>query len=303
MNKNELILYTQLLSDIKQRVRQSQHRTVLSANAEMIAMYWDVGRMIDNRQKAEGWGTGVIPRLANDLKNELPELKGFSERNIKRMLRFYREYPLMQQATAIVPQPAALLSDAADNGTEIVPQPAALLSSPEILLGIPWFHHVVLFEKIKDIPTRMWYARHTIEQGWSRDVLTAQIKSQAHQRQGAAITNFGDKLPAMHVQLATSRFAVVATKWWQVIAMKWRQVVATGASPWFVPQPRFSVPKGRHERVLEQGSCRPFGTHRRGVVWSTGLRPWLHPAVPLGLNRIHSKPKACSAAMCTEAHQ
>jgi len=174
VSKDELILYTQLLSDIKQRVRQSQHRAVLSANAEMIAMYWDVGRMIENRQKAEGWGTGVIPRLVGDLKNELPELKGFSERNIKRMLRFYREYPLLQQST------------------EIVPQPAALLNSPEILLGIPWFHHVVLFEKIKDIPTRMWYARQTIEQGWSRDVLTAQIKSQVHQRQGAAITNFGD---------------------------------------------------------------------------------------------------------------
>ena len=192
MSKNELILYTQLLSDIKQRVRQSQHRAVLSANAEMIAMYWDVGRMIENRQKAEGWGTGVIPRLAGDLKNQLPELKGFSERNIKRMLRFYREYPLMQQSTAIVPQAAALLAQVEKDGIEIVPQPAALLNSPEILLGIPWFHHVVLFEKIKDIPTRMWYARQTIEQGWSRDVLTAQIKSQAHQRQGAAITNFGN---------------------------------------------------------------------------------------------------------------
>ncbi len=203
MSKSELILYTQLLSDIKQRVRQSQHRAVLSANAEMIAMYWDVGRMIENRQKAEGWGTGVIPRLAGDLKNELPELKGFSERNIKRMLRFYREYPLLQQSTEIVPQPAALLAQVEKDGIEIVPQPAALLNSPEILLGIPWFHHVVLFEKIKDIPTRMWYARQTIEQGWSRDVLTAQIKSQAHQRQGAAITNFGDKLPAMHALLAT----------------------------------------------------------------------------------------------------
>ena len=98
----------------------------------------------------------------------------------------------MQQSTAIVPQPAALLAEIVKDGIEIVPQPAALLNSPEILLGIPWFHHVVLFEKVKNIHTLMWYARQTIEQGWSRDVLTAQIKSQAHQRQRAAITNFGD---------------------------------------------------------------------------------------------------------------
>jgi len=242
VNKNELILYTQLLSDIKQRVRQSQHRAVLSANAEMIVMYWDIGRMIENRQKAEGWGTGVIPRLASDLKNELPELKGFSERNIKRMLRFYREYPLMQQATAKVPQPAALLVDAAD--TEIVPQTAALLSSPEILLGIPWFHHVVLFEKIKDIPTRMWYARQTIEQGWSRDVLTAQIKSQAQQRQGAAIINFGDKLPAMHAQLATSRFAVVATKWPHLFGHEVAAGCSHGREPVVRSQTAFFSPEG-----------------------------------------------------------
>jgi predicted nuclease of restriction endonuclease-like (RecB) superfamily len=222
MNKEELTLYTQLLTDIKERVRQSQHRALLSANAEMIVMNWDIGRMIDSRQKTEGWGTGVIPRLANDLKNVLPELKGFSERNIKRMLRFFREYPFLQQAAAIVPQPAALLTQAGIDRSKLVPQAAALLNShdfpgesseqrsvtqlapsPSVLLGIPWFHHVVLFEKIKDIPTRMWYARQTMEQGWSRDVLTAQIKSQAHHRQGAAITNFGDKLPVMHAQLAT----------------------------------------------------------------------------------------------------
>ncbi len=110
MNKDELILYTQLLSDIKQRVRQSQHRAVLSANAEMVVMYWDIGKMIDNRQKTEGWGTAVIPRLTVDLKNELPDEKGFLERNIKRMLRFYREYPDLQLMIAQkVPQPVAQL--------------------------------------------------------------------------------------------------------------------------------------------------------------------------------------------------
>ena len=109
--KNELALYRDLLRNIKIRVRQGQHRAALSANAEMIAMYWDIGRMIAARQKEEGWGTGVIPRLAADLKNELPEEKGFSERNIKRMLRFFREYSYLE---AKVPQAAALLCQSKD---------------------------------------------------------------------------------------------------------------------------------------------------------------------------------------------
>ncbi|MDD4270060.1 MAG: DUF1016 N-terminal domain-containing protein [Thermoguttaceae bacterium] len=66
---------------------------ILSVNAELVRLYWDIGRIIHERQHREGWGAGVIPRLAPHLKNELPDLKGFSERNIGHMIAFYREYP------------------------------------------------------------------------------------------------------------------------------------------------------------------------------------------------------------------
>ena len=85
-------LYATLLADIKQRVRRAQVRAMLAVNAELIRLYWDIGRVIDVRQQQEGWGAGVIPRLARDLHNDLPEEKGFSERNIKQMLACYREY-------------------------------------------------------------------------------------------------------------------------------------------------------------------------------------------------------------------
>lgn len=212
--KNELALYRDLLRNIKIRVRQGQHRAALSANAEMIAMYWDIGRMIAARQKEEGWGTGVIPRLAADLKNELPEEKGFSERNIKRMLRFFREYSYLEakvpQAAALLPpfvakggtQPAPSIVES-PAGSQIVPQPATQsVLPPEILFGLPWFHHVILIEKLKDLPIRYWYARQALEQGWSRDTLTAQIKNRAHDRQGAAITNFASTLPEAHAAIA-----------------------------------------------------------------------------------------------------
>ena len=98
--------YAVLLKDIKDRIIQAQARAVLSANAELVRLYWDIGRMIDGHQKQEGWGAAVIPRLARELKNELPEEKGFSERNIKRMLAFSRAYP---GPTSIVPLAAAQL--------------------------------------------------------------------------------------------------------------------------------------------------------------------------------------------------
>ena len=90
--KEDLKNYNTLLHDIKQRVRQGQLRASLSANAEMLAAYWDIGRMIHERQQIEGWGAKVIPRLASDLKNELSGIKGFSARNIARMVSFHLKY-------------------------------------------------------------------------------------------------------------------------------------------------------------------------------------------------------------------
>jgi hypothetical protein len=86
---SDLIFYRDLLGDIKRCIRQAQNKAFLSINAEMITMYWDIGRIIFQRQKTEGWGAGVIPRLSRDLHNELPEQKGFSERNIKFMVQLY----------------------------------------------------------------------------------------------------------------------------------------------------------------------------------------------------------------------
>jgi len=89
---SDLVFYRGLLNEIKDRIRQAQIRATVSPNAEMILMYWDIGRMIHQRQQMEGWGAGIIPRLARDIRNELPEVKGFSERNIGYMVRFFREY-------------------------------------------------------------------------------------------------------------------------------------------------------------------------------------------------------------------
>ena len=114
--------FATLLADVKGRIQAAQTRAVLAVNAELVRLYWDIGRIIDDRQQREGWGAAVIPRLAKELKNELPELKGFSERNIGRMIAFCREY---RDPTAFLPQPAAKME------TEtILPQPAA---------EIPWF--------------------------------------------------------------------------------------------------------------------------------------------------------------------
>ena len=241
--------YPALLEGIKQRIHAARVRATLAANAELIRLYWDIGRAIDQRQQREGWGAGVIPRLARDIRNDLPEVKGFSERNIKRMLAFCRAYgdlsTIVPQAAAqlpeassralppaILPQPAAKLKRAAKvpqpvaqlksasgrtSVSPILPQPAAKLKRaakvPQpaaqlqafdgaVLLALPWFHHVLLMEKIKDLPTRLWYMQQAVAQGWSRSVLALMIDNRAHARQGRAVTNFDQQLPPPQSDMA-----------------------------------------------------------------------------------------------------
>jgi len=188
--------YPKLLCDVRQRIAQSRVRAALSVNRELIRLYWEIGRLIVQRQEREGWGTYVIGRLAADLRVEFPDLSGFSRTSLFRMRAFYLGYTKrvrdVSQATGQSPG-------------GIVSQLARQLdgeSLPEYVAEIPWFHNVVLIEKLKDPIERLWYAQKTTEHGWSRAVLVHQIESDLYGRQGRAITNFEQTLPSPQSDLA-----------------------------------------------------------------------------------------------------
>ena len=185
--------FAALLADVKQRIQTAQIRAMLAVNSELVRLYWDIGRLIDLRQKQEGWGAGVIPRLAAELKNEMPEIKGFSERNIGRMISFYRDYP---EPESILPPPVAKLTQHYDCQSimPIVQLPVTQLTDA-CLWRIPWIHHVVLMEKIRSRADRLWYMDQILANGWSRNLLVMQIDMHAHKRQGKIKSNFAQVLP------------------------------------------------------------------------------------------------------------
>ncbi len=195
--------YAGLLADIKTRIQAAQTRAVLAVNAELVRLYWEIGHLLNERQAAEGWGAAVIPRLAGDIHNELPEVKGFSERNLKRMLAFFRAYP---DAGALVPQAVApVRAKATGKVPQAVAQIPANPSSPQavaktpgdsLIWQVPWGHHALLLEKVKPLPARRWYIEQTLVQGWSRNTLMLMVDSAAHTRQGASTSNFTLRLPA-----------------------------------------------------------------------------------------------------------
>ena len=195
--------YKNLLSEIKSRVRKAQNRLATVANTELLSLYWDIGGLLVDRQKMEGWGTGVLRRLATDLKNELSDQQGYSERNLKLMTQFYREYPglfeIGQQAVAQLSDSTASRRSRAGRDALKGQQPVADIHA--LARTLSWTVNILLIQKIKDLEIRKWYMRACIEQGWGRDILAVMIKSHAHKRQGESVTNFDMRLPEPHAKL------------------------------------------------------------------------------------------------------
>lgn len=176
--------YREFLEGLKRRIRTAQVKAVLAANRELIRLYWDIGRTIVERQRSEGWGKSVIDRLALDLAKAFPGIEGFSASNLWRMRAFFVAYTAgstnLAQAVRDLPEP-------------VPPGPVS---------DIPWGHNVALLERLSDSIVRFWYARMTIEHGWSRAVLLHHIESHLYERQGKAVTNFKATLPPLQSDLA-----------------------------------------------------------------------------------------------------
>jgi predicted nuclease of restriction endonuclease-like (RecB) superfamily len=98
--------YATILSEIKKRIQTERLRIVINANSAMIMLYWDIGRLILDRQKQEGWGAKVIDRLSADLRDAYPDMRGLSSRNLKYMRAFAASWPqkeIVQEPLAQIP--------------------------------------------------------------------------------------------------------------------------------------------------------------------------------------------------------
>jgi predicted nuclease of restriction endonuclease-like (RecB) superfamily len=176
--------YPQFLAQIKARIGAARTRAALAVNSELIRLYWEIGHEILEREQREGWGSGVINRLASDLRREFPGITGFSRSNLKYMRAFAEAWPTGEGDNSIGQQPVGQLP--CKSRTSIVQQPVGQL---------PWGQNIALLTKLKDREIRLWYATQAIDNGWSRKILEAQIATDLKGRQGRALTSFDHALP------------------------------------------------------------------------------------------------------------
>ena len=183
--------YRDWLIDIKQRVQSAQLKAATAVNTALLEFYWTLGADIVEKQKNTAWGSGFLKQLSENLMAEFPDMKGFSKRNLEHIRRWY----LFYSKTDIIAKQAASQLGGAFDITKRQP-PVAKLTQ------IPWWHNVVIVQKCDTVEKAMFYVGKTIENNWSRSVLTHQIESDLFARQGQAITNFETTLPAPQSDLA-----------------------------------------------------------------------------------------------------
>lgn len=157
--------YSEFIKEIISDIKKQKIQTFLNANSDMILLYWRIGKCVLEKQNNEGWGAKVIDRMATDIKENFPDMSGFSPRNIKYMRKFAEIYPDVEFVQGVIAQ-------------------------------IPWSTNICLMEKLQDNDARKWYAQKVIENGWSKTILDLQIQSRLIERQGKAVSNFDKVLPS-----------------------------------------------------------------------------------------------------------
>ncbi|MDR0232790.1 MAG: PDDEXK nuclease domain-containing protein [Dysgonamonadaceae bacterium] len=202
--------YKKWLTDIKKRIKQTQIKAAIKVNTELLRLYWDLGEEIVEKQLKSQWGDTVIRQLSSDLREEFPNVQGFSERNLlyaKQLYSFYnQEDKILQQVVAVLPKKQIpitqqVVAQLPDKQTSIVQQVAGQLENHPIF-QIPWGHNLLIITKCQSIKEALFYVQKTIQNGWSRSMLTHHLELNLYEREGKAVTNFASTLPAPQSDLA-----------------------------------------------------------------------------------------------------
>lgn len=175
--------YREWISEVSKRFHQSQIKAAVKVNDEMLRFYWQLGKELHDRKDKFSYGQSFYKTISRDLRRELPDVKSFSETNLRYMQKF-----------------AELYSEVSN-----LPQLGEDFRSEEIepLFAIPWGHHKIIIDKCNGNPKKaLFFVNQVIQNNWSRAVLLNFLDTDLYERQGKAITNFNLTLPAMQSDLA-----------------------------------------------------------------------------------------------------
>lgn len=201
--------YKQAVSVIKEAILHSQYRAAKMVTGEELSLNFGIGAYVSNRSRQEKWGTSIIDSISEQLRRELPGLRGFSARSIRNMRTFYEYWKQF-----LIWQPSAAKLQLSINQDTIDIEcfslqkwsPVAIEINREEFLGISFSHHLEILQKTKDIQEVLFYIHQTVLHKWDKYDLRNRLKEGLYQKQGAAANNFLQTMPVNDARKAVGMF-------------------------------------------------------------------------------------------------
>lgn len=201
--------YKQAVSVIKEAILHSQYRAAKMVTGEELSLNFGIGAYVSNRSRQEKWGMSIIDSISEQLRRELPGLRGFSARNIRNMRTFYEYWKQF-----LIWQPSAAKLQLSINQDTIDIEcfslqkwsPVAIEINREEFLGISFSHHLEILQKTKDIQEVLFYIHQTVLHKWDKYDLRNRLKEGLYQKQGAAANNFLQTMPVNDARKAVGMF-------------------------------------------------------------------------------------------------
>ena len=208
----------QAVEAIKTAILQGQYEASKGVNRIQLAVYYGIGKYVSKHTRKGVWGSGALETISNQLRRELPGLRGFSATSLKKMRLFYDNWLLLDAnssvATDELEKPASQLAELETlTGNEVFstsPNASDYMGGIDIhhniqitnitdfpvedFFKVPFSHHVEIFTGIKSLNARYYYIHRTAEEHLSIDSLKKLIKADAYNHQQHMPSNFNQTI-------------------------------------------------------------------------------------------------------------
>ena len=196
-----LIPISQAVETIKTAILQGQHEALKGANRVQLAVYYGIGKYLSKNTRHFAYGTGALKAISEQLRKEMPGLRGFSETNLKNMRLFYEQWDFLDSNSSVatdesIAEQSSVATDElhmSDNRIDIyrtIAVPSIAEFPIESFFVVPFSHQVEIYKRVSELPARYYYIHRTAQEHLSVEALEHLIKQQAFEHQAQAPNNF-----------------------------------------------------------------------------------------------------------------
>lgn len=190
--------YTEAVKAIKQAIVVCRYRAARQMNGEVLGLYYSIGKYISEQSRNAQWGTNAIQTISNQLQQELPGLKGFSEENIRRMRRFYEEWAPTFEIRSKLSNEFQIVAQNNDIQPFIFRSTLLTKLTEEdirMFLGVGFSLHCEIIRRVENLDERWFYIRKCAQEFWGYRRLEQALREDLYHTAGSMPSNFAVAIP------------------------------------------------------------------------------------------------------------